>query len=145
MPAHLKPVELKTIEGNPGKRRLPKPPKFAPLSDEPPDWLDKEARAEWRRLAKEFKRVDLAKRPDRAAMIALCAEWSKYVHSTKTMLDSSKPQRIGGKPVHQVARESLASLIQLWSRFGMTPADRARLDMPEAKADDQDPFLELLS
>ena len=139
-----KPVELKILEGNPGQRRLPKPPKFAPLAMEAPDWLSREARAEWRRLAKEFQRVDLVKRPDRAAMIALCTEWAKYVEATKVMNDPSRPQRIGGKPTHQVARESLDALIRLWARFGMTPADRARFDMPEV-TDEKDPFLELLT
>lgn len=131
------------MEGNPGKRRLPKPPKFAPLAAEAPDWLEREAKAEWRRLHREFSRVDLTKRPDRAAMIALCSEWAKYVNATKIMNDTEAEQRIGGKPAHQVARESLASLLQLWGRFGMTPSDRARLDMPEVEADD--PFLQLLS
>ena len=139
-----KPVELKILEGNPGKRRLPRIPKFAPLANEAPDWLDREAKAEWRRLHAEFSKVDLAKRPDRAAMIALCSEWAKYVHATKLMNSSSSAQRIGGKPSHQVARESLASLIQLWARFGMTPADRARLDMPEVPVE-KDAFLELLT
>lgn len=140
-----KPVALKVLEGNPGKRRLPRQPKYAPLTEYPPDWLDREAKAEWRRLAQEFERVDLTKRPDRGAMVALCTEWSKYVQATKLMNDSKATQRIGGKPTHQVARESLASLLQLWARFGMTPADRARLDMPEKGTDEDDPFIKLLT
>ena len=140
-----KPVELKVLEGNPGKRRLPKPPKYAPLGAEAPDWMEREAKAEWRRLHKEFARVDLAKRPDRAAMIALCCEWAKYVTASRLMADpATRNQRIGGKPIHQVARESLAGLLQLWARFGMTPADRARFDMKPVE-DEADPFLELLT
>jgi P27 family predicted phage terminase small subunit len=138
-----KPVALKILEGNPGKRRLPKQPKYAPLAEEAPDWLAREAKAEWRRLAKEFARVDLAKRPDRGAMIALCSEWAKYVQATRAMSEKTGSQRIGGKPAHQVARESLASLLQLWARFGMTPADRARLDMPEVEGEEA-PGLHLL-
>ena len=51
-----KPTAIKRLEGNPGKRPLniyePKPLKKAPTC---PDWLDEEAKREWRRLAKTME------------------------------------------------------------------------------------------
>ena len=151
-----KPVELKVIEGNPGKRQLPRSPKYAPLTEHPPDWLSTEARAEWRRLMREFDRVALAKRPDRASMIALCSWWDIYVRASKDITASGltlvETHTIRGKsqtrtypnPNIKTARDAMSQLLPLWQRFGMTPADRARLDMPEVPIE-KDPFLELLT
>ena len=156
MPSPIpKPTALKVFEGNPGKRRLPNEPKYAPLTEHPPEWIPREGRAEWRRLMHEFDRVGLARRPDRASMIALCWNWATYVAACRDMdvnglvIDETTTYR--GKttkrkvknPSVLIARDCLAQLIQLWGRFGMTPADRARIDIGEVNTE-HDPRIHLL-
>ena len=141
-----KPTALKLVEGNRSKipkaereRKAASEPNYAPLTEEPPAWLPREAKAEWRRLARELIRIPgLLQRPDRMAMIALCTEWDKYVTATKDVqtrgvqvLGMSRGEEgMVKNPSTQVAREALQSLLALWSRFGLTPADRARIQAP---------------
>lgn len=140
---HPKPVALKVLEGNPGKRRLPNVPTFAPLTEEPPDWLEREAKAEYRRLYSEFKRVPgLLQRVHRTLFIAWCEEHANYVNACKERGKATDPKQ--RKVAHQQARESLDALLRISQRFGLTPSDQTRLDM-KPKEQDEDPFLELLT
>jgi P27 family predicted phage terminase small subunit len=156
MPPQPKPVALKVLEGNPGKRRLPRQPKLAPLTEHAPESLPAEGRAEWRRLQHEWGPIGLTTRADRAALLATCHTWATYVAACKevtanglTLVEThilrGKPYtRTYPNPSIKIARDALAQLIPLWARFGMTPADRARLDMPVVEEAD-DPFLHLLT
>ena len=140
---HPKPVALKVLEGNPGKRKLPNIPTFAPLTEEPPVWLEAEARAEYRRLYKEFSRVPgLLQRTHRTLFIAWCEEHANYVNACKERgkITDVKKRKIA----HQQARESLDALLRLSGRFGLTPSDQCKLDMQPAE-EGHDPFLELLT
>ena len=138
-----KPTALKVLEGNPGKRALPNNPHFAPLSDEGPEWFDDEASAEWLRIVGEFSRIPgLAQRTDRTLLIAWCAEHSNYIAACKERMKSTDSK--AKKRAHQQARESLEKLIQLAARFGLSPADRSKIDLPRGE-DEDDPFLHLLS
>ena len=163
-----KPRELRAIEGGVGKggrdlsHRKPKStPKYAPLTDHPPVWLPAEAKAEWRRLQREFDRVPgLIQRPDRAGLIAWCQEWARYVEASKdineqgTVLLIKSGESLDGrvlylKPVKNpnciIARDSLAQLISLSSRFGLTPGDRARLNIGKGQEDAKSPISALLT
>ena len=47
-----KPTKLKLLAGNPGGRPLPEnEPQPDPAIPDPPDWMEGEALAEWRRIA----------------------------------------------------------------------------------------------
>lgn len=158
MPAR-KPTALKLVEGNRSKtpkaereRQIAAEPTYAPLTDSPPDWLPREAKAEWRRLTYDLKRIPgLLQRPDRAAMIALCTEWDRYVEAVKDIKDrgvqvmgmSRGESGMVKNPSVQVARETLTALLALWGRFGLTPADRARIQAPQ-KGGNSDPLDDLL-
>lgn len=148
-----KPSELRAIEGGAGKggrdlshRPSKRTPKYAPLTEHPPDWLPREAKAEWRRLMAEFDRIPgLVQRPDRAAFIAWCQEWARYVEASRdvnergaVILTVPDELRDDGRPVYiregknpnvQIARDCLTHIIALSSRFGLTPGDRARLNI----------------
>jgi hypothetical protein len=71
MPAR-KPTKLLLLNGRgDGKdsagRPVPLAPPFKRQAPEPPSWLSREARAEWRRIVPELERLDLVKPADRAA------------------------------------------------------------------------------
>ena len=78
-----KPTAIKRLEGNPGKRPLniyePKPLKKAPTC---PDWLDEEAKREWRRLAKTMEAMGVLTEADRAAFATYCDAYSKWKTAT---------------------------------------------------------------
>ena len=144
-----KPKAMRSIEGGAGKggrdrshRPAKTEPKFAPLTEHPPEWMHKEAKAEWRRLSAEFKRYPgLVQKPDREAMIALCSEWSEYLTAIKERTTTTGKAQ---EKARRHARDTLKNLHVMWARFGLTPGDRARFNM-EKQGGDDDPILHLLT
>ena len=128
------------LEGNPGKRALndrePTPPPLDddPEFDTPPPELaeDAQARAEWTRLAPMLRRCKQITLADRAALIALCVEWSRYLTAT------AEAKRLGlivkapsGYPITNpwlpIANKALAQCARLWPELGLTPSSRSRV------------------
>lgn len=148
-----KPAELRAIEGGAGKggrdlsHRPPKrTPKYAPLTNHAPDWIPPEGRAEWRRLMAEFERIPgLVQRPDRALLTAWCLEWAHYVEASKDISEKGTVIRGRKNPSVQIARDSLEKLISISSRFGLTPGDRARLNIGKGEGGDESPISALLT
>lgn len=122
-----KPTALKVLEGNPGKRRLndrePKPT----VGCRPPDWLAGEALVEWEKHAPRLERLGLLTEIDGEALAALCVLLVQF--ATEAQAEEPKTSKL-----MFLSKE----LRGLWSRFGMTPADRSRVkvekkDKPESK------------
>lgn len=122
-----KPTALKLLQGNPGKRKLnmdePKPPPGA----EPPGYikLNLEALAEWKVISAKLLRLGLLTEVDDNALATLCVLEVKF--------RSAVVNDAAGSTLAEISREKRA----LWSRFGMTPADRVRVKVekpqPESK------------
>ena len=125
-----KPVELRVVEGNRGKRRIPAVPKSTPLTEHPPDSLDREGRAEWRRITGAWSRQGVLKETDRAALLAYCHVWSAYIAAWRQGVPPS--------------RALMAHFTQLITRLGLSPVDRARIDLGKdtgGKAEDIEELL----
>ena len=119
MPQRPKPVELHVLNGNPSKKRLPTVPKSEPLTaDAIPDGLDREGRAEWRRIVKEWPTI--FKRTDRATLFLYCAIWAKCAAAV----------REGDVPT---ARD-MDAFLRLVTKLGLSPVDRSRLDVGKEDA-----------
>jgi phage terminase small subunit len=120
-----KPTALKLLQGNPGKRKLPVGEVKPPAGAEPPAWMkaDPLLIAEWNRQAPRLLRLGLLTEVDNDALAALCVVGLGFQMAVKA----------------GAAATTLASISKelraLWSRFGMTPADRARVTVkaPEKK------------
>ena len=122
-----KPTVLKILTGNPGHRKLndkePKPAIGAP----PPVWIKSspEMLAEWNRHAGRLTRLGLLTEVDDDALSTLCVLSLKF----KELVEDGA----AAGPLMWLSKELRA----LWSRFGMTPADRSRVKVekspPETK------------
>lgn len=159
-----KPTNMKVLEGNPGKRALskyePKPETRAPSC---PGHLDKEAKAEWRRIGKELLRLGLLSVIDRAALAAYCQCWSRWVYAEQQLaaLREPKPLAIGdtevgvidgwvfrtdkgyeaATPWINIASKALAEMRAYISEFGLSPAARTRIQVkPAEKVDTYETF-----
>jgi P27 family predicted phage terminase small subunit len=149
-----KPVELKVLEGNPGKRRLPNSPKFAPLTEHAPDELPPLGQALWRRLTKELGHTNVVQRTDRELLLAACDCWAlyqtnmalvrKYGALQTARNNNSERGALIVNPAWRVARDALREFNAIAAKFGLSPADRSRLTMSEVP-DDEDPRLRLLT
>jgi len=128
-----RPTALKILRGNPGKQKInrdePKPP---PSPATPPTWLrgDALALAIWAEEAPRLLRLGLLTEIDRLLFAALCERTAIYRRAARALRKGLTQQTAGGaipRPEVSIARGALYGFSQLCARFGMTPADRARL------------------
>ena len=84
-----KPVALKLLEGNPGKRpingREPRPPASQPTC---PAHLSPTAKAEWKRLAGMLNQVGMLTQADRAALAAYCQAYGRWVEAERKLAET---------------------------------------------------------
>lgn len=142
------PTAIKKLEGNPGKRPLndrePKPVKRAPKC---PDWLDAEAKKEWRRMARTLEALGILTEIDRAAFAGYCQAYARWKeseefiskHGTIVKTPSGYWQQV---PQVSIAQTYLKILNRFCGDFGLTPSSRSRI-IADKPMDSDDP-LELL-
>lgn len=122
-----KPTALKLLQGNPGKRRIPKGEPKPKIGAEAPAWLGKRARKFWDNLAPQLVGIRVLTEVDAQALAVLC-----------TLLVEFQMKARAGQTSVTLASEIRAYL----GRFGMTPSDRAKVQVvPEGEADPFDAFL----
>lgn len=142
------PTWRRTLDGNPGKRARnphePQPPAPGDAFDTPPPELDPFplAQAEWTRIAPMLRRGRQVTEADRAALLALCLEWSRYLDAmsqVKSLLIMTKNGYPIPNPYIAIATKALRECRALWPELGLTPSSRTRLQLPPG---DEDPFAE---
>lgn len=109
-------------------RDVPKPPPFKRLAPNPPTWLSREAKAEWKRVAPGLERLDLIKPEDRGTLAAYCETWATFVIATQLVrregITAVNPDsgRISEHPAVRVADKAATQLRQYAQHFGLSPA-----------------------
>lgn len=114
---------------------------------QPPDWLTPAAVGVWRDLADDLEHKGALTAWDVETFAILCDQVVHYRDAAAIVARSSV--LIGGRtrnelvknPAMQVMRDCAAMITSLGSRFGLTPADRARLNLvdPDDDTGDRDP------
>lgn len=138
------PAAIKELKGNPGKRPIKveiQPTKGAPV---PPADLKGEAFAEWARIVPELEKVGILCTIDRAYLVAYVEAWSAFCEARESLHTEGATimGRDGGKvrnPAAVVMKDSLDMMLKFGAKFGLSPADRARLAKapePEGSKDD---------
>jgi P27 family predicted phage terminase small subunit len=146
------PTARKRLEGNPGKRRLneaePETPRVDTSFDTPPTELAGFAGAcvEWVRVAPMLRAARVVTEADRAALIALCLEWDRYLSAMRQveragMVVKSPSGYPMTNPYLAIANRALASCGKLWPELGLTPSSRSRLKV-EGPGPEGDAFSE---
>lgn len=127
-------------------REVAKPPPFKRLAPNPPSWLSREAKAEWRRIVPGLERLDLIKPEDRATLAAYCETWATFVVATRqvrkegiTAVVNVDTGRIAEHPAVRVADKAASQLRQYAQHFGLTPAAERNVSK---RNDDHDEFEE---
>lgn len=130
------PTAARELAGNPGRRPLndnePAPPAVDDTFDEPPTELADSpvASAEWRRLAPMLRRCRQVTEADRAALIALCIEWDRYLEAKKAAYPRVVRAPSGyamPNPWLAIQHKALAACCKLWPELGLTPSSRSRV------------------
>lgn len=130
-----KPLEMRVLEGNPGKRKINKhPPKFAKKAPACPDWLDDLARAEWKRIAPHLEKIGLLTDGDLAVFASYCKAYSDLQHA-QDEVDKSGYFTIANNgaliahPAVGIANNAMKKVIECAIQFGFTPSARSRIDL----------------
>jgi P27 family predicted phage terminase small subunit len=128
-----KPTALKQLQGNPGKRALPKgEPRPAVRLPSAPRWLGKEAKREWRRLAKGLVELGMLTELDAVALGMLCESLVQYREAAEVVAEEGMLARSDKGNLYQHPAvgimNSVRSDVLRWAReFGMTPSARSRI------------------
>jgi P27 family predicted phage terminase small subunit len=147
-----KPTAVRRLEGNPGHRPLntrePIPDALDESFDVPPPELDAYpgAQTEWTRLAPLLRRCRQVSAADRAALIALCLEWGRYLETMQKVAVMGMVVRTPTgypmtNPYLSIATKALAACNKLWPELGLTPSSRSRVAAVPSHGPD-DPFAE---
>jgi len=101
-----------------------------------PAWLGKEAKAEWKRQAKQLQSANLLQVVDRAALAIYCQAWGEFVQAVE-QIRARCESKDGNAPLDAVGRlikiknEAGDRVLKLAAQFGFTPSARARLRATE--------------
>lgn len=145
------PSNLVQLRGNPGHRPITtNEPKFdqPEAVPEPPAFLDRYAKAEWKRIAPVLHKVGLLTAPDIMPLAAYCANYSMFVQAEKGKRTRGKLVLDFGNyecqiPEIGIATTAMKNMVAIAKEFGMTPSSRTsvHIDKPE---DTKDPLLEFI-
>ena len=132
-----KPTVLKIREGNPGKQKLPanepKPPVGTPTC---PDWLGDVGRAKWESLVRLLGRVPgLLTEADADALGLYAHTYEIFLEALREIEANGGPTCTGEKggkyphPADSRRKQAVADMLRIGARFGMTPSDRAGINL----------------
>jgi P27 family predicted phage terminase small subunit len=142
------PDNIRALRGNPGGRPAPKRVTATPGVPSAPSWMEREAKAEWRRIVPELDRLGVLAKVDRAALTTYCSAWAKFVRAEEALRDEDlvAERRAGNGPAKhpgwQVWREAANTVAMLAKELFITPSARLRSVKPEADDDGEDDILD---
>jgi P27 family predicted phage terminase small subunit len=141
------PDNVRNLRGNPGKRTSPPTVKARPAPPSPPTWLDREAKAEWKRIVPELDRLGILARVDRAVLAAYCDVWSKWVEARNELahglvVEYRSDRGPTKNPAWQIYRDAANQLVALAKELGTSPNARLRMTLPEEDDDEGDDILD---
>jgi P27 family predicted phage terminase small subunit len=144
----IKPVILKMMEGNPGKRRLPvnEPIPEDKSKPMPPKQLDAYALEEWDRVCDGLHGMGILYSIDMAILAAYCVAYSRWRRAEEELIKEEKVRNIDSllkeipstgrvmpHPLVTVASEASKDMIRYAAHLGMTPSARAGLGVDPRK------------
>lgn len=120
----------------------PKPAAAASIAA--PGWLDPPAREAWNSLAPELHRLGLLTVVDVQVLAGACRWWAVYRAADGVLKRRARSRKLGltdetkanGRqaiPEVEIARKAFKEATDVFSRFGITPSDRTRVQAPQPK------------
>jgi P27 family predicted phage terminase small subunit len=163
------PIELRVLQGNPGKRPIPRTPRPPAQSPVEPDWaalvpgddhedvirLRETASAEWNRVVPVLDQLGLLTALDAPVLTDYALCWARLVQCERALaadglvletwlLDADGRRvrsNLARNPVSVTAKEYRSQLIRYVNEFGLGPASRARIRLEGDRPDQEDESL----
>lgn len=145
-----KPTNLKVLEGNPGKRPLPtnevKPQKKAPRC---PQWLEEDAKREWKRMGKILEQMGLLTEMDMTAFAGYCQAYARSKEAEEFLSKHGSILKTPNGYLQQVPQVSISQtnlkiMLKFCEQFGLTPSARNRLATMDSEVGNGDEMEDLL-
>ncbi len=107
-----------------------------------PGWLAPAAKREWSRLAPDLVRLGLLTPIDRIEFSMICQCWALYEEANKDIQENgttftTETGYQGPRPSVALMVKMMDKIIQLGAKFGLSPSDRARIDLPMPEEEDE--------
>lgn len=127
------PTAIKVMRGNPGKRRLndaePRPDATIPQC---PRHLTKEARAEWRRVARRLHNAGVLTYVDRGVLAVYCQAYGRWAKAEGEIerrgeLVETPSGYMQQSPWVTIANKAMEQMIRAGRELGLTPASRSAI------------------
>lgn len=148
-----KPTALKKIEGTYRKDRVAKnelTPTIA-IGVEPPESLNEWGVQLWNQVTADYCKIGLITSVDLASLTAVCIEWGRYCEANDIIqaqglqieepVYSQKGELVGTRTVTntmvKVASDSFKNYTRMCIEFGLTPASRVKISVPEKVSNDR--------
>ena len=134
MPTPRKPTTLRMLEGNRSKTPLPTNEPLPEGRAQAPDCLRGEAKEEWERLTGSMP-PDLYTTVDTALLVVWCECWALYRKAQERLVQKGEIVTPNSGNCYQnpwvgIRNKQVQNMISLSARLGLSPADRAKLTMP---------------
>lgn len=145
-----KPTALKKLEGNPGHRPLnnqePKPKKKVPTC---PEWLEEEAKTEWKRMCKILEPLGLLTEMDMTAFAGYCQAYARWKAAEEFITQHGDMIRTPNGYLQQVPQVSIAQtnmkiMLKFCTEFGLTPSARSRIASMDCGTNPEDEMEKIL-
>lgn len=141
-----KPTALSLIDGNPGKRPLPKnEPRPAAAKPNAPAHLSAEAKKHWRTIIKQLHAAKIMTRLDADALAIYCEAYTRWIDANeKVRTDGMVITSPNGVPVLNphlsICNKAFDQMRSMLIEFGMTPAARTKVQAIKEEKDEIDPW-----
>lgn len=137
-----KPTNLRVLEGNPGKRPLPKdePKPLDTSKPNPPSHLDKYGLEEWNRVCDGLHAMGVLFSIDMAILAAYCVSYSRWKQAEeelgkirkrgsklKALIQKTHHGNMIPHPLVGVSNTAARDVLRYAAQLGITPAARAGL------------------
>jgi P27 family predicted phage terminase small subunit len=107
-----------------------------------PAGLSREAKSEWRRVAKPLHQLGLLTELDRKTLAMYCETIARYERAQAVLIEkgdtyikpNGEPKQ---RPEYFIMRDAMQELRQLIALFGLSPSARMRLQIPEPEQPDE--------
>jgi P27 family predicted phage terminase small subunit len=128
-----KPIKTRLLEGNPGKRPIPKELEAPPLDGSIPEFLSPAARRWYERVVPEIRKYVAPSVLDESALVMLALAWGTAMQAERKLAREGLVLDGHRHPAAAIFRDQCALFAQLAAKFGLTPVDRLRLAVVEPK------------
>jgi P27 family predicted phage terminase small subunit len=148
-----KPAVLHELHGNPGKRKRKDGLAVTGNAPTPPPYLTAHAKRLWKEILSNFGDINLVTPADKYSFAQLCQALARVVEGERILsaegLIVREPivnrhgtvtdkEKIKAHPAIAIVKMYGSQVAQIGARFGLSPADRARIVQPQQPADDDD-------